>query len=61
MKSKRLLNLVMCLALILSLTSCARRTIISPISNQDIYKNEKGDTCFSDDYLKEVLNVKIDN
>lgn len=56
-----LLNRVISLGLMLSLTSCVNSTVIHPISGSDIYDGKNaGDVCFSKMYLDEVIKLKIE-
>lgn len=51
------LSLLLCL---ISLNGCAR-TVIHPISGDDIYDGKKpGDKCFSSYYLSNIMGVLIE-
>lgn len=56
------LKMATCLSILLFLTSCARNIILHPLTGSDIYDGKnKGDVCFSQYYLNQVMQVKIDN
>lgn len=49
------------LGLLLLLTGCASKTVLHPLTDQDIYDGKKpGDICFSEYYLDQVMEVKIE-
>ncbi len=51
---------MICLSSMFLLTSCVSNKPLYPISDVDIYKGKNsGDVCFSEFYLKNVLQVKI--
>ena len=52
-------KLVVLLLLTVSLTSCASSISLFPVQDTDIYTKDNGDTCFSERYLDEVLQVKL--
>lgn len=55
------LNLVILLGLTVLLTGCVNKIILHPLSDNDIYDGKvKGDVCFSEKYLDEVMQVKIE-
>lgn len=49
--------------LLLSVNGCAKnsKTELNPINPNDIYQNDKGDWCMTEEYLRDVLQVKIGN
>ena len=62
-KLKLLLPLAILVLLILCLQSCVSRQIkLYPLTDKDIYNGKnQGDVCFSQYYLNEVMQVKIEN
>lgn len=49
------------LGLMLSLLGCSNKVMLYPLKDTDIYDgNKAGDLCFSEFYLNEVMQIKID-
>ncbi len=67
MKAKKLLRVVILLSLTQLLAGCASKLVLYPISQQDIYRIEKGQVFtaekdgyfLSDFYMQEVLEAKV--
>ena len=59
MKRLKVGMLLLSIGLLSVSSGCARQTILRPITAQDIYKDGEN-YCFSPEYLKSVLEVKID-
>lgn len=47
--------------LLVTSTSCSRRTVLYPIKDTDIYVLENGDIAMTEFYLNEVLKVKLED
>ena len=55
------LSLAISLGFILLLSGCASKLILHPLQDADIYDGKnKGDICFSEFYLNNVMQIKID-
>lgn len=61
-KLNPLLSLVTLVVLMVALTGCAsKKLVLHPLTDKDIYKGKvDGDVCFSEYYLNNVLQAKIE-
>lgn len=59
---KKLLGLVILVGLMaLSISCAAHKIVLHPITGKDIYDGKNpGDVCFSEYYLNEVMQTKIE-
>lgn len=60
-KLKKLLPVVISLALPLFSINCASKVVLHPITGTDVYDGKnKGDLCFSPYYISNVMQIKIE-